>query len=328
MPNKALSNAGPVHRRVDGTGAVTRRRSMSFLAKINSISSGLTVVETPEPCLGAVRETFETQFACGGEIAGVCSPPAEFVWSMHSGGVRVLDELNALAALEGNAKHTAPREFYQVGTRRNYNFCSDEGLETLVPIIDSANCGCVTFSQSCGALSLEQLVAAIYEIRSAAEKSSAYAVMFIGHSEREQMPDIRDFCDEYFNVEECEPDPNAHQAFSIASARLRNMYVFGYGKVMCNLRMTDMGYERTFEPFIAKSLLDRLIWKLRASGKSLAEVGSLVDLHKSNVKRRLDEMRPPCKQTIPMSQLEQYIDSLVFDDVDTSNSDLPVDDFD
>ncbi|AHN77261.2 hypothetical protein DA70_00220 [Pandoraea pnomenusa] len=272
------------------------------------------------------REIVETQFACGGEIAGVHTPPVEFVQSIQSGGVHALDELKALAEMKGAPKNTVPREFHKVGSRRNYNFCSDEGLDTLLPLIESADGACVTFAQPYGSLSSAQLVTAMHEIRSAAEKSSACVVMFVSHADQQQMPDIRDFCDEYFAVEECEPDPDAHQAFSIASARLSNMYAFGYGKVICNLRITDAGCERMFEPFIASLRLDRLIWKLRASGKSLAEIGRLVCLHKSNVKRRLDDMLPVRAQEVSQIELETYLDALSVDDADISDSEDLTDD--
>ncbi|MDM8359220.1 hypothetical protein [Pandoraea communis] len=326
MPNKSPIMTRTGRPRIGGVEDIPYRRRTAFLKQINKMRPGLTVVETPATCLWWAREIVETQFMCGDDIAGVFPPPVEFVKSVHSGGPYVLDEVRALATMGDASKSTVPREHSTVGSRSNYNFASDEGLDTLIPLIEGAENGCVTFAQPRGSLSPEQLVTAMHKIRSVAEKSLACAVMFFSHADQQQVPDMRDFCDEYFDVEECEPAPDSLLAFSIASTRLSNLSAFACGKVICNIRITDSGYKRTFEPFIAKSLLDRLIWMLSASGKSLAEIGSLVGLHKTSVKRHLDGMRPVRAQEVSQIELETYLDALSVDDADISESEELTDD--
>ena len=83
---------------------------------------------------------------------------------------------------------------------------------------------------------------------------------------------------------------------------------------MCDLVWHKDHYTRFFEPFIAESLLDRYIWRLRAAGKSLSDIACLISKYKSTVKRRLDQMRPVYPMAFSQAQEEQYFNELFFDD--------------
>ncbi|MGU7772296.1 hypothetical protein ACV229_19250 [Burkholderia sp. MR1-5-21] len=276
--------------------------------------TGLTVLVVPDKHLVRdARAAIEAQYMNFGEVADIPAPDAEFMWSLHSGTLQAMDELEALAELEKLSDTAIERSFYPYGSRPNFNFCSDEGLNTLLPIIEDAENGWVTLAQSCDSLSPEHLIAGMCQIRATAEKAEAYVLLIIVCPGKERVPGIRDFCDEYLEVDACEPDPGAHLAFSIEALRLADMHGLGYGKVICNVTLTDDGYLRTFEPFISTSLRDRFIWKLRASGKSLAEIGELVDLHKSSVKRCLDGMRPVRRQKLSDEEIAQHLDALDVD---------------
>ncbi|HDR9021298.1 TPA: hypothetical protein QDB09_001813 [Burkholderia vietnamiensis] len=285
------------------------------------MSPGLMVVLIRGKHLGRdVRAATEAEYVNGGNIAGIPAPEAEFMWSLHSGPTSAVDEQNALAALEQRSDSAIERTCYAYGLRRSFSYCRDEGLETLLPVIGNAEDGWVTLAQSCDSLPPEHLIAGMHEIRTAAEQANAYVLLFVVCANEDQVPSIQDFCDEYLEVGECEPDPGAHLAFSIAASRFADMHALGYGKVICNVTLTNDSYMRTFEPFIATSLRDRLIWKLRAAGKSLSEIGELVGLHKSSVKRCLDAMRPVRRQALSDEEIAQYIDAL---DVEEPAEDSP-----
>ncbi|MFX1802083.1 hypothetical protein PWR66_00135 [Paraburkholderia sp. A1RO-5] len=291
------------------------------------MSPGLMVVLIRGKHLGRdVRAAIEAEYVNGGNIAGIPAPEAGFMWSLHSGSTSAVDEQNALAALEQRSDSAIERTCYAYGLRRSFSYCRDEGLETLLPVIGNAEDGWVTLAQACDSLPPEHLIAGMHEIRTAAEQANAYVLLFVVCTNEDQVPSIQDFCDEYLEVDECEPDPDAHLAFSIEALRLADMHALGYGKVICNVTLTDDGYTRKFEPFVAKSLRDRFIWKLRASGKSLAEIGELVDLHKSTVKRCLDGMRPVRRQTLPDEMIAQYLDALEVGDSADESTELPDDD--
>lgn len=178
---------------------VRQGSNSDFLKQINTMPHGLIVVKAPEPYSWWVREAVEKQLVCGHEIAGMCLPSVRFLWSMHSGGAHGPDKLS-LATLGGTSANPVPRMFCNVSSRRNYNFSSDEGLDTVVPMIERASGGCVTFSQPSDLLSPERFIDAMHEIRSAAKKSSTYVVMFIIPSDQQEMPDIREFCDDYLST--------------------------------------------------------------------------------------------------------------------------------
>ncbi|MEF9444279.1 hypothetical protein OWS73_20855 [Burkholderia sp. 1B3(2022)] len=286
--------------------------------------TGLTVLVVPDKHLVRdARAAIETQYMNFGEVADIPAPDAEFMWALHSGMQQAKDELEALAELEKRIETAIERTFHLHGSRPNFNFCIDEGLHTVLPIIEEAENGWVTLAQSCDSLSPEHLIAGMCEIRTTAQKASAYVLLIIVGPGKEQVLGIRDFCDEYLEVEACEPNPGTHLAFSIEALRLADMHALGYGKVICNVTLTDDGYARKFEPFIAKSLRDRFIWKLRASGKSLAEIGELVGLHKSSVKRCLDAMRPVRRQALSDDEIAQHLDVLEVGGSPENSTELP-----
>ncbi|TGP44878.1 hypothetical protein EN871_09865 [bacterium M00.F.Ca.ET.228.01.1.1] len=278
---------------------------------IQPTTTGLTaLVVNDKHLVDNARKAIEKLYMCFDNIAGIPAPDAAFMSSLHSGNVQTLDELYALAELENLPDTALERTFYSCGSRPNFNFLGNEGLHMLLPIIEDAENGWVTLAQSCDSLSPEHLIAGMCQIRATAEKAEAYVLLIIVCPGKERVPGIRDFCDEYLEVDACESDPGAHLAFSIEALRLADMHGLGYGKVICNVTLTDDGYLRTFEPFISTSLRDRFIWKLRASGKSLAEIGELVDLHKSSVKRCLDGMRPVRRQKLSDEEIAQHLDAL------------------
>ncbi|MFM0072594.1 hypothetical protein PQQ86_15670 [Paraburkholderia sediminicola] len=315
----------------EATGTCTSGTENTHVTAIDALRkflkptlTGLTVMVVPDKHLVRdARDAIEAQYLNFGVVADIPAPAAEFMWSLHSGMPQAMDELEARAELEKRIETAIERTFHISGSRPNFKFCNDEGLETLLPIIKDAENGWVTLAQSCDSLSPEHLIAGMCEIRATAQKAEAYVLLVIVCPSKEQVPSIRDFCDEYLEVAACEPDPGAHLAFSIEALRLADMHGLGYGKVICNVTLTDDGYVRTFEPFVAKSLRDRFIWKLRAAGKSLAEIGELVDRHKSSVKRCLDGMRPVRRQAMSDESIAQHAEALEIDDAGKGSPDHP-----
>ncbi|WP_419692487.1 hypothetical protein ACN262_23425 [Burkholderia gladioli] len=330
MPFKKPSMPAAAEKR-SPQGATGTRISSTKKTRVATVDSLHKFIRPTPPGLTALvvrdkhlvrdaRAAIETQYMSFGNVAGIPAPDAEFMSSLHSGNLQALDEIEALAELEKLPDTALERTFYVYGSRPNFNFSGNEGLSMLLPIIEDAENGWVTLAQSCDSLSAEHLIAGMCQMRASAQNAAAYVLLVIVCPSKEQVPGIRDFCDEYLEVDACEPDPDAHLAFSIEALRLADMHTLGYGKVICNVTLTDDGYMRTFEPFIATSLRDRLIWKLRAAGKSLSEIGELVDLHKSSVKRCLDAMRPVRRRALSEVEITQYIDAL---DVEEPAEDSP-----
>ncbi|WP_186222574.1 hypothetical protein [Burkholderia gladioli] len=330
MPFKKPSMPAAAEKR-SPQGATGTRTSSTKKTRVAAVDSLHKFIRPTPPGLTALvvrdkhlvrdaRAAIETQYMSFGNVAGIPAPDAEFMSSLHSGNIQALDELEALAKLEKLSGNALERTFYAYGSRRNFNFSGNEGLSILLPIIEDAENGWVTLVQPCDSLSPEHLIAGMCQMRATAQNAAAYVLLVVVCPSKDQVPGIRDFCDEYLEVDACEPDPDAHLAFSIEALRLADMHTLGYGKVICNVTLTNDGYMRTFEPFIATSLRDRLIWKLRAAGKSLSEIGELVGLHKSSVKRCLDTMRPVRRRALSEVEITQYIDAL---DVEEPAEDSP-----
>lgn len=258
-----------------------------------------------------------------GNVTDVSVSAAQFMLSQNSGSVQTLKEFEALTGLAIPPETVFDNAVFACGPRANFSFCGNEGQQVLQPIVKDAMGGWVTLAQPSDSSSSEYLIAGTCRIPATAEKAAAHVLLVIVCPAKARAPDIRDFCHEYLEVEACAPDPGAQLAFSVEALQIGERHSIGYGKVICNICLTGDGYVRKFEPFIAKFLRDRFIWNLRGSGKSLADIGALVGLHKSTVQDRLDQMRPVRRQAMSDELIAQYVEALEIDDVGKHSPDHP-----
>lgn len=64
-------------------------------------------------------------------------------------------------------------------------------------------------------------------------------------------------------------------------------------KQFSDAHTSNRRYRLSTKAFIAAQIIDRVMWKMRSDGASLTKISIVVELNKSNVKRRLDKMRAP-----------------------------------
>nr|WP_295770102.1 helix-turn-helix transcriptional regulator [Rhodoferax sp.] len=108
--------------------------------------------------------------------------------------------------------------------------------------------------------------------------------------------------DEFFEVSKCEPDPGWDDAFIFDCVELSRVPGLGQGKVMCNFKLTNSGYEFGFTPFVSEHVDVRLMAILKALGMTLKDIGSLIDKDKSNVSRVLNGV--PLLKKVPFTKVD------------------------
>ena len=213
--------------------------------------------------------------------------------ALYSGSGRQPDQARALHAANGLLAEEWDLNFEVVGRRSQYNWVSPEGHYTLGTILDRSD----EEWFSMGFEFIEPINPVIAQnlahIREAVKQANAGAVMFMTGKKDFDATELPQFFDEYIEAESCEPDPGDFIAFSINVFGVSYLNALGIGKQMCSIGVSAGRFRRRYAQYIAPDLQTRAMWALRAQGKKLAEIGSLLGVNKSTVMRRLEGLPDP-----------------------------------
>lgn len=280
-----------------------------MLKTLGVVEPGLVVVTVPNGhMLPHVRTAFEREILTGGQKTGLRFPKCTTVKSLYGGNERKVSQAKALALAQRPSEGSGSQEFASIGTREGFNLACDEGLCAVLPNLEQAKGGCLTFAQSGDASSAASLAEAMMRLRQAAKQSRSFMMLILVTERRPDELRLGDYCDDVVVTAACIPDPGVMFAFSADVVGLRDLNEMGIGKMMCSLRIHKGPYVWSWEPFIAADVLKRVIWKLRCSGKSLAEIGKIVDCDKSTVHRHMVGLPPVVKREFKEGWLKPYAD--------------------
>lgn len=126
-----------------------------------------------------------------------------------------------------------------------------------------------------------------------AKAKGHYVLMFAQFDDGADALLFRDMVSELFDIAVCEADPGHQAAFSIRNSTAESGLLASGQDVMVQVKEENARYSFSTEALIAPTVIDRVIWKMRCDDASLTMIGNVVELNKSNVKRRLDKMRKP-----------------------------------
>ena len=304
------------------SGAADISRDLIF-DTLGSVEPGLVVVTVPSGLmLSHVRMAIERQIRSGGQKIGIRFPKKMAITSLYPGGGRKVREAKALAQAQAPIAGVATQEFAAIGTRDRFTLTCDEGLCAVTPLIEKSKGGWVTCSQSIDACPTTAVVEALMKMRAAAKQAGTYVLFFLVTGRKPEELQLQDYCDDLLVTANCEPEPGVQFAFSIDVVGLRNLNEVGIGKTMCSVRARKGQYESRWDPFIAVELFKRVIWKLRCSGKSLAEIGKIVGCDKSTVHRQMVGLPPVVKREQKEGWLKPYADliEIAIESDETSDS--------
>ena len=114
-------------------------------------------------------------------------------------------------------------------------------------------------------------------------------------------------------MDACEPDPDQSFAFTIEFPGISASEGYGAGKAMVGVARQKGFYHLAFERFIAASVMDRVVWRLRAEGQLHGSIAEVVGLSVEEVMLRLDAMRTPLEKHIKSKWRKKYLEVFNFE---------------
>ncbi|MFM9424791.1 DNA-binding transcriptional ArsR family regulator [Variovorax sp. GrIS 2.14] len=255
---------------------------------------GFIAMLTHEAVAIHVWTTIVKEAATGGANLSVKFPKRMAVKLLVSGTERQVEQQRALLAGNDLPTDAATIELVPVGLYKGFNFFGQEGIFLLQsrwrkPPSDPE---LWIFTSKVEDFADPFFVSALGRL-SALAKSSNRRLIAIIEGECSETIDLANFVDELIEVRGCEADVDGGIAFSVDCHSYQGLASFGLGKVMCILKYgQDYRYERSYAPFVAKTLRTRAIRILSGNGHLGSEIAAIVGLDKSNVSRHLSHWQP------------------------------------
>lgn len=291
--------------------------SLDALNLLATVPLGLTIVAINAPELQApVRTAFTQQLLHSGNATGLKFAKTKVgkVCSLYAGSERHQQYAQVNHAAAGAVPASVEHEFKSFGLRGNYNWCSPEGLPALLQLVRTPPPNGVvcwyTLAQDITEIDAVLQADAFMQIRHTTKASGVHVMAFLDCQHGADETHFDELCDEYLEVEVCQPDMGHDLAFSINCYGLRNLHQLGIGKTMCNVSYTDGCVTHSYSPYISSDFLTRAIWTLRGMGRSYAQIGDLVGVNKSTVLRKLSNLPKPRPVEVADEWLEQLGDYL------------------
>lgn len=259
-----------------------------------AIPLGVTAVVTPRSLSMPVLTTLVNEAAIGGRGLSLRFPAGAKVVVLVPGAERQVQQYRAVLAGNQLPGDVPPIHFVPIGFRKDFNFIGQEGLFLLHTRLlkERSKPELWIFTVAIGNLEDPLFIDGIRRLSEMAKAAKCWLVPVIEHDDKEP-PDLSNFVDECAIVRSCEPDVDGGVAFSFDCQSHQGLTSFGLGKVMCTLKYgQDYRYERTFAPFVAKTLRNRAIRILSGIGYSGNEIAAIVSRDKSNVSRQLEGWHP------------------------------------
>ncbi|WP_157773768.1 hypothetical protein [Variovorax atrisoli] len=258
-------------------------------ASLSAENGVLMFAYTPALPLGYLNAYSIQQVRTGQPIAGV-QMQRNAVETLLTAPSRVLHQLQAQSTLFPAPADAADHTFRHV-SERAFDWASNEGLLYCKTIGIMSHKALAIMQRIPHPIPLH-MFEGISQLNMEAKRQGYYVLMFAHFDDEDDAVRFRDVTSELFDVAVCEPDPLSHAAFSIRSSTAESGLLVGPQDIMVQVGVEDGRHNFLTEAFIAAQISDRVMLKMRRDGDSLAQIGVVMELNKSSVKRRLDKMHP------------------------------------
>ena len=314
VPNQepSLSGADPAHMCLLDQKTPVQKYQGLFAP----VPAGLVLVTPDDPDLGS----FVTH-ALIGHLLG-----QKFISNIpiQSGCTKVTSVYNGSSkGFEAYKLFTDPAEIPQ-GVEYEAIHCSEdfdfswvttEGLQAAKARIDKCRGGTLILAQECvGVVSAEMALGFRQLDSESKQKGVVVVLVLVCFDDRYKKARLPKYCSEHVNVETCEPDIGQNHAFAFDCYGYRQLGHLGLPKMMCNVEFDQDKVAYSFEPFISTQLEVRVIWMLRAQGKTLEEIGLKLRKNKTTILRRLQSVKGLDMRNVDRDWLETKL--VVFSEVD------------
>lgn len=222
------------------------------------------------------------------------------VYNGSNKGFEVLKLLTEPTEVPPGVKHEA----IHFSTYSGFGWTTTEGNHALHGFLDPAKGGVVIICQECTSADLPDLVLAARQIDNSAKQKEVVVILLLACSDdRYKKVRFSEYCSEYVTVEACEPDVGQDYAFSFDCESYRQLGHLGIPKTMCSVKVDQDRVVYSFDPFISTQFEERLIWMLRAQGKTLEEIGLVLKKNKTTILRRLQSAKGPDVRSVDKAWL-------------------------
>lgn len=295
-----------------------RKDSASVAKNSLLVETGLTIVASDSVEALVDARCFLTDQICHGKAdTGLQYPPIGTLTALHSGTERILNFAAKTIKSVESAPYKAIHQIVPVSPYFGFNFCGIEGRTKVLQFAsirskpDRPNG--ITFLQDIKSPEDALLNDALFQIRVAAKEAGVIVIAMLACENGFEESQLQQLCDEFIQIEECEPDFDQDSAFSVECYSLRQLRRFGVGKIMCSMRFEEDGIRQTLERFISKEVHDRVMWHLRSSGKTYAEIGLRFGVDKTTAMRQLQKMPRTIPKELDSDRIEQLLEHMEYD---------------
>ena len=266
------------------------------------LREGLTVIAVDSTeLLHPVKAAITKVMLSGSQDLPVPMPEFDVVYELIVGSPRYLDHFKALQLDDETIDGVATYEPVYLSSSMPIDWTGPGGLMVLDQYLNGESTTAFVLVQHNDIRSHGLAVEGLSAIQQMARTAKSNVVMVTELDKSNRATCCR-MTDEYFEASKCEPDPDWDDAFILDCLELSRVPGLGQGKVMCNFKLTNSGYEFGFTPFISEHVDVRLMAILKALGMTLKDIGSLIDKDKSNISRVLNGV--PLLKKVPFTKVD------------------------
>lgn len=297
---------------IDEVSDANRRvASDQFPAEISPFSTGLVIVNVSDPVLlPSVRVVLGSLALDKSALLGIPMPKAaNAVHSLISGTPRHIEQSTLFA--KANAGRDGGSICLKVcHSQGRLDWASNEGLHVLSSFIEEAKDGWLIIEQVIpGPITLD-IAQVLIRIADLAKKAGTWIMFLVVCPPQAKKSLLSEICDDYIEVELCEPEVGSVMAFSLDCIGIRDLNSLGIGKTMCSIKLSDGLFKHRVDPFISSSLETRIMWTMRGQGMTLDEIGVALKKNKSSILRRLQGLPKPRQIELPADWVTNNVETL------------------
>ena len=169
-----------------------------------------------------------------------------------------------------------------------------EGRHAMQVFTDGLEKGTLILGQDCpGAVSAEMALG-FRQIDDEARHNGVVVALVLAFSDKHNKTDrLSECCSEYVTVVTCEPDVGQNSAFAFDCHGHRQLGRMAPRKMMHSVKLDQDRISFCVEPFISPLLEERIIWMMRAQGKTFEEIGLALRKNKTTILRRFQSVDGP-----------------------------------
>jgi len=231
----------------------------------------------------------------------------EAVHSLISGSPRFIEQSMIFAKAHASSAGKAI-SLKVCHAQARLDWASKEGFHVFADYVYDAKDGILIAEQVIPGSITPDISQVMIRIGNAGKKANSRVFFLVVCSNEPKKSLLSEICDEYIEIDPCEPEVGSELAFSVDCIGIRDLNSLGIGKTMCSIKFSDGVFQHRFDPFISSNLETRVMWTMRGQGKSLDDIGAQFKKHKSSVLRRLQPLPKPRHLDLPKDWLSNNLE--------------------